>query len=340
MRIFDGHNDVLLEAEPSEFARGRDGGHLDLPRAQEAGLGGGIFAVFTPNPGKEDDPYADIVFEAGGYEVPLPEPIDHRDALAAATTTAGRLFVLEAMGALRVARSTADLDRGDGIVAVLHLEGAEAIAPDLSNLETWYEAGLRSLGPVWSRPNAFGHGVPFRFPSSPDTGPGLTVAGRALVQRCNELGIVVDLSHLNEAGFWEVAEISRAPLVASHSGAHALCPSSRNLTDEQLSAIGATGGLVGIVLAVAFLREDGADDTDTPLETVVAHVRHVADRIGVDHVALGSDFDGAAVPAAIGDVSGLPRLFDALVAGGFTHEEVAKIAWWNWRRVLGASWID
>jgi membrane dipeptidase len=158
------------------------------------------------------------------------------------------------------------------------------------------------------------------------------------VRRCNELGIVVDTSHLNEAGFWDVARLSSAPLVASHSGAHALCASSRNLTDEQLDAIGTTGGLVGIVFAVAFLREDGAENADTPLERVVAHAAHVAERIGVDHVALGSDFDGAKVPAPIGDVTGLPPLLDALVADGFTHEDVAKIAWHNWRRVLGASW--
>lgn len=336
MRIFDGHNDVLTACEPQEFVSGREGGHIDLARAEEAGLGGGIFAVFTANPGASFDD--DLVFEPGGYSIPLPPPVEHADALARATAAAGKLFVLEAMGAVRVARSTADLDQPDRIVAVLHLEGAEAIAPDLANLETWYDAGLRSLGPVWSRPNAFGHGVPFAFPSSPDTGPGLTAAGRALVRRCNELGIVVDLSHLNEQGFWDVASVSRAPLVASHSGAHALCPSSRNLTDEQLDAIAASGGLVGVVFAVAFLREDGADDADTPLSTIVAHVRHIVDRIGVDHVALGSDFDGARVPAALGDVRGVPRLLDALVEAGFDHGEVARIAWWNWRRVLGASW--
>ena len=101
---------------------------------------------------------------------------------------------------------------------MLHIEGAETIDPGLEALEFWYGAGLRSLGPVWSRPNAFGEGVPFASPSSPDTGPGLTDAGRALVRRCSELGILVDLSHLNEAGFWDVARLELGPLVASHSG--------------------------------------------------------------------------------------------------------------------------
>ena len=132
--------------------------------------------------------------------------------------------------------------------------------PELEALPFWYAAGLRSLGPVWSRPNWFGEGVPFRAPSSPDTGAGLTDAGRRLVARCGELGILVDLSHLNEQGFWDVAQIDAGPLVASHSGAHALSQNSRNLTDSQLDAIGSSGGLIGIVYAPAFLREDFADD--------------------------------------------------------------------------------
>jgi membrane dipeptidase len=241
-----------------------------------------------------------------------------------------------------IARAVADLDAAhddDGPpAAVLHLEGAEAIDPALESLDLWYAAGLRSLGPVWSRPNAFGHGVPFIFPSSPDTGPGLTAAGRALVTRCGELGIMVDLSHLTEAGFWDVAALEAGPLVASHSGVHALSAASRNLTDGQLDAIGSTGGLVGIVYACPFLREDFADDADTPLELIARHAAYVAERIGVAHVALGSDFDGATIPADLGDVAGVPKLLDALAVAGFSAEEVAQVAWGNWRRVIGAWW--
>ena len=334
--VFDGHNDALTRCEPAEFTAGRSDGHLDLPRAEAGGFAGGIFAVFTETPGDEPD-----FPEHGPYDVPLAEPIAQSDALAHAAATSARLFTLEALGAVRVVRGTADLDRSrdDGrLAAVLHLEGAEAIDPALTNLGEWYAAGLRSLGPVWSRPNAFGHGVPFRYPGSPDTGPGLTPDGERLVRRCNELGVVVDVSHLNEAGFWDVARISTAPLVASHSGVHALCPTSRNLTDEQLTAIATTGGLVGIVFAVGFVRPDGAYDADTPLATIADHVRYVADHIGVDHVALGSDFDGARIPASLGDAAGLPALFDALGEAGFTDAELDQIAWDNWRRVLGASW--
>jgi membrane dipeptidase len=191
---------------------------------------------------------------------------------------------------------------------------------------------------VWSRATDFGHGVPFISPSSPDTGPGLTTAGEALVRRCAELGILVDLSHLNEAGFWDVAGLDVGPLIASHAAAHALCPTSRNLTDRQLDAIGSSGGLVGIVYACAFLRPDFADDPDTPIELIAEHARYIADRIGVEHVGLGSDFDGTTVPAELGDVAGVPKVLDALRAAGFGNEDVAAIAWDNWRRVLDAWW--
>jgi membrane dipeptidase len=180
--------------------------------------------------------------------------------------------------------------------------------------------------------------VPFVFPSSPDTGPGLTEAGLALVRRCAERGILVDVSHLNEAGFWDLARLEPGPIVASHSAAHALCPTSRNLTDAQLDAIGASGGLVGIVFACPFLREDFADDPDTPLGLIADHVAYVAERIGVEHVALGSDFDGATIPAGVGDAAGMPRVVDALAGAGFGASELEAIAWGNWRRVLGAWW--
>jgi microsomal dipeptidase-like Zn-dependent dipeptidase len=127
-------------------------------------------------------------------------------------------------------------------------------------LDQWLAVtGLRSLGPVWSLSNAFGHGVPFLCPSSPDTGPGLTDVGKELTRACNRLRILIDLSHLNERGFWDVAAISKAPLVATHSNAHALSPHSRNLTDKQLTAIGETGGMVGVNFATSYLRPGSAN---------------------------------------------------------------------------------
>lgn len=337
--VFDGHNDALTRADHARIAFGRPDGHLDLPRMREGGVRGGIFAVFTSTPGFE---WIRITREDGVVEVPPAAPVAHADAAAFATRAAGRLVALERAGQLRIARSVADLDdarTGDGCpVAVLHLEGAEPIDAELESLDHWYAAGLRSLGPVWSRANEFGHGVPFVFGSGPDIGPGLTPAGQALIRRCAELGILIDLSHLNEAGFWDVARAELGPLVATHSAAYALCASSRNLTDRQLDAIGSSGGLVGIVYACQFLRPDFADVADTPLELIARHAAYVAERIGVAHVALGSDFDGATIPAELGDVAGVPKLLAALGAAGFGEAEIQAIAWDNWRRVFSAWW--
>ncbi len=340
--VFDGHNDVLTAEDHGLLADGRSGGHLDLPRMRVGGVRGGIFAVFTRSDGGARE--VRVPRDDGVLEFEPAPTVDHTVAAADASAVAGRLLALERAGNVCVARSVGDVDRAyqdDGPPAtVLHLEGAEAIDPGLEALDLWYGAGLRSIGPVWSRPNAFAHGVPFISPSSPDTGPGLTDAGRALVRRCGELGILVDVSHLNEAGFWDIARLDVGPIVATHSGVHALCPTSRNLTDAQLDAIGTSGGLVGIVFAVPFLRTDFADDPDTPISLIAEHARYVADRIGVAHVALGSDYDGATIPAPLGDVAGTPKLLDALSDAGFTEPEVAQVAWDNWRRVLGAWWRD
>ena len=218
------------------------------------------------------------------------------------------------------------------MAAVLHMEGVEALKRELDTLYVLYEAGLRSLGPVWSRSNSFGHGVPFNFPDSPNIGRGLTKAGRDLIRLCNELGVMIDLSHMNEEGFREVVKLSRAPIVASHSGAHALCPSPRNLTNYQLDAIADSGGIVGVNFARAFLRADGLGDEPTSMTEIVRHVEYITDRIGVDHVAFGSDFDGTQVPQDLEDASGLQKLLGALERGGFQRRDLEKIAHGNWIR--------
>jgi membrane dipeptidase len=319
--IVDGHNDLLLRLWQGE--RPVD---LDLETAQPAGFAGGFFALFAPSGPSPAD------HGAGVYALPPPDPIEREEAARIADEQFG---VLRNLG-LPFARRASRFEEGR-VTAIVHMEGAEALAPDMSDLEDWYARGLRSVGPVWSRPNDFGEGVPFRFPSSADTGAGLTAAGKSLVHACNRLGILVDLSHLNEAGFWNVASLGLAPLVATHSNAHALCQSSRNLTDAQLDAVGASQGVVGINFSPAFLREDGADDPATPITEIVRHIDYVADRIGVDHVALGSDFEGATMPAELGGAAGLPRLVE-LLRDRYSVEDVAKITHRNWLRVLDATW--
>jgi membrane dipeptidase len=242
---------------------------------------------------------------------------------------------------LQIVHTADQIDRciRQGVIAVvLHLEGADPIDPELAALDVLYAAGLRSLGITWSRPNAFGHGVPFRFPVSPDTGPGLTDPGKALVRRCNALGMLVDVSHLNERGFWDVARISTAPIVATHSSAWTICQSTRNLTDDQLMAIRDSDGLVGMNFEVSANRPDGYDEPDTPIEVLVAMVDYLVARVGIDHVGFGSDFDGATMPREMGDVAGLPVLIDALRHHGYDAEAIEKLAWRNWVRVLATTW--
>lgn len=350
MPIFDGHNDTLLGLSPFKREGGRsffvrsDEGHLDLPRARAGGFGGGMFAICAPTDPEAPDSFAgNLTITETGYEVKMSPACDPGYAQRFTISAMAGLFRLEAEseGQVKVVRAVDELAaclRQGILAAVLHLEGAEAIDPPLDALYVFYEAGLRSLGIVWSRPNAFGHGVPFRFPSSPDAGPGLTDAGRELVRACNRLGIVIDLSHLNERGFWDVARLSDAPLVATHSAVHALCPSARNLMDKQLDAIGESDGVVGVNFHVGDLRADGRFNVDTPLDDLVRHVDYIAGRIGIEHVAFGSDFDGALMSQALGDAAGLPRLVATLRAHGYDDAALQKITHENWIRVLRRTW--
>ena len=306
--IFDGHNDVLLRlyrrggADASRaFLEGEAKGQLDLPMARQGGFVGGLFAIFVPSADGAIGPNAQTPSQNASNGAPLPPAV----ALTRAQRTVFSMVSLllrierESQGRVRVCRTVSDIQQRleDGVLApVLHIEGAEAIDPNFELLDVLHEAGLRSLGPVWSRSNAFGHGVPFRCPSSPDTGPGLTDLGKELIGACNRLRILIDLSHLNERGFWDVAAISDAPLVATHSNAHALSPHSRNLTDKQLAAIRDTNGIVGVNFATSFLRPDGRQNADTPAELVVEHLEYMLKKVGEDGVGFGSDFDGAHHP--------------------------------------------
>jgi membrane dipeptidase len=351
--IFDGHNDALLrlhrrggEDPVRAFLEGGEKGHLDLQMAHRGGFAGGLFAIFVPSPrmpvGTDAVAAAAPSQGTGGDALPtsILETNPARDAVLSMVSLLLRIE-RESQGRVRICREVDDIQESlvqGALAAVLHLEGAEAIDAKFELLDVLYEAGLRSLGPLWSRPNAFGHGVPFLCPSSPDTGPGLTALGKELVGACNRLKILVDLSHLNERGFWDVAAISDAPLVATHSNAHALSPHARNLTDKQLAAIGETGGLVGINFATSFLRSDGRADADTPAELVIDHLEHVLKYLGEDGVGLGSDFDGARIPAGIGNAAGLQTLVELMRARQYGEALIEKLCFRNWLRVLERTW--
>lgn len=348
--IFDGHNDTLLSLRGTgrSFFERSEEGHIDLPRAKAGGLSGGFFAVWVPDPkeappaGQEPDPEAAVASYGDVATMPPMMPLDYAQRFALSGTAS--LFRLEAAsnGAAKIVRTAAELRDclASGVFAMeLHFEGAEAIDPEFDALEVYHQAGLRSLGLVWSRSNIYAHGVPFKFPSSPDTGPGLTDAGKALVRACNQLRIMLDVSHLNEQGFWDLAKISDAPIVATHSAAHALCPSTRNLTDKQLDAIRDSNGMVGVNYHVGFIREDGGRDPNTtPVSRIGDHVDYLVERIGLDKVGLGSDFDGAVMPAELRDAAGLPKLIADLRGRGYDDAALRKIAHENWGRVLGETW--
>lgn len=345
--VFDGHNDFLLrllrdpDRRETIWLTGEGKGHLDLPRARAGGFAGGFFAVYVPSPVAHDAADYEAIMDAPPYDLPLPDLIGTEAAQPVAVAMIGHLMWMERTGTLAICRTVPEIRAAMAagkIAAILHFEGAEAIGEDLDALHLWHAAGLRSLGPVWSRPTVFGHGVPFRFPGLPDTGPGLTEAGKRLVAECNRLKIMIDLSHLNEAGFNDVAHLSDAPLVATHSNAHAVTPSTRNLTDRQLDAIRDSDGLVGLNYATVFLRPDGRKSTFEGWDPVLRHLDHLIARLGEDRVGLGSDFDGATMPQGIEDAAGQPRLIEAMRAHGYGEPLLRKIAHENWLALLGRVW--
>lgn len=348
-KVFDGHNDFLLRLQyaPEQrgqiWLKGEGKGHLDLPRMRQGGFAAGFFAIYIPSPVAHDAPdYMDNM-ENPPYRLPLPDLIGHEYAQPFARSMAEHLLWMEeaAPNDFKVVRNVAELKAAlanDVIAGIMHMEGAEAIDPELEALHAFHAMGLRSIGPVWSRPTIFGHGVPFAYPSDPDTGDGLTEAGKRLIKECNALGIMVDLSHLNAKGFEDVARISDAPLVATHSNAWAVTPSSRNLTDRQLAQIRESRGMVGLNFATVFLREDGRQSPDMTWDPVLRHLDHLLEQLGEDHLGFGSDFDGATVPKDMVDVAGLPRLTEAMEAHGYGKELMAKLTCDNWVGLLERTW--
>lgn len=338
--VFDGHNDTVLRLElaarngaPRDFAAEGDSLHIDLLRARRGGFAGGLFAMFAPSrvmrSGDDFDPRDPANFA----------PVPQQNALSFILALFARLRRLQRelpddlaiCADPQAARAAMDAGR---IAIVPHVEGAECIDTDLNALEVLHAAGLRSLGLVWSRPNDFGDGAPMAAQDPIEPGAGLTDAGRALVRECERLGVMVDLSHLTEAGFWDVAKIATKPLIATHSNAHAVCPSARNLTDRQLSAVAESGGVVGLNFHVGFLRSDCREDADTPITQMLRHLDHLLGLLGERGVALGSDYDGCKVPAEIGDVAGLPRLVAAMKQAGYGDTLILRICRDNWLDAL------
>lgn len=341
--VFDGHNDLLTrlwlsdQADPIQaFIHEQFSGQLDLKRCQQAGFVGGMFAIFLPpftyvkqhHPDKLVDKNAEDFTQQQVEQICLAQL-----ALAQQMVQASEQIQL-----CTSVQQIQDCRTQGQLAVVLHMEGAEALQDNPDLLDVFYQAGLRSIGPLWNRVSQFGHGLNARFPHSPDTGAGLTIAGKALLRRCAEKKMVVDVSHMNERAFWDTVDILQQPIVATHSNAHALCPQARNLTDPQLKAIAESGGMVGVNFDVAFLRADGQRNADTPLELILDHLEYMMDRLGEDHIGFGSDFDGALISTELQDVTGLAQLIAAMQQRHYSKELIEKICWGNWLNALNRIW--
>ncbi|MDI3339098.1 MAG: dipeptidase [Sphaerobacter sp.] len=316
--VIDGHTDYLLSLTETRrsFLEESGIGHVDLPRARRGGIAAMLSAVFIPT---EELPHHALI-----------QTLRAVDLL--------KRVVAESNGQVELIRSYRQLvdclDRGV-FGAILHYEGAEAIDPEFTVLRLSYELGLRSLGLTWSRTNIFAEGV-----GPEDHGNGLTGLGRELVRQCNAMGILIDVSHLNDAGFWDVVAVSEKPFVASHSNARALCDHPRNLTDEQIRALAEKGGLMGINYCISFLVPGARTGVEVPLSVLVDHIDHIVRLVGVDHVALGSDFDGATMPAELADAAQTPKLIAELSRRGYSDDAIEKICFGNWLRVFREVWRE
>lgn len=336
--IFDGHEDFITQVRPrpaifgpaggrdfledaSDPADGADidqskRGHVDLPRAMRGGLGGCFTSIYLSNERAEHNALAYAIGEMN-------------DVLRIADRSAGRFRICRTVREIRAAWDA------DAFASVFMFEGADPISSSLKELRVFYEAGLRCLAPTWSRSTIFAHGVAFNG-NLPATG--LTDAGRQLVHECDRLGIILDVSHINPAGFWDMLAESRNPVVATHSSVKAISPHVRNLDDGQIKALAKKGGTIGINFANIFLRPDMQANADTALDVIVSHFDHIVNLVGDEHVSFGTDFDGTDVPSVVGDATGLPLVLRALKARGYSDTSLERICHGNFLRVAGAVW--
>ena len=223
------------------------------------------------------------------------------------------------------------------INAMLTLEEGSVVDGNIDKLNWYYDLGVRMITLTWNYPN--GIGFPnidltkkdeTKITDSFNTKDGLTDFGIEFVRRCNELGIIVDVSHLSDKGFYDVAQYSDMPFVASHSNARAICKAGRNMTDDMIIKLAQKGGVTGLNYCAAFMNDD--NDRYTSIEEMVTHIRHIVNVGGIDCIGLGSDFDGISNDLEIKDASGMQLLYDALKKY-YSDDEIEKIFYKNVLRV-------
>ena len=350
MKYFDGHNDVLLKLffEKNKnltrcFYNGNDYCHIDYPKILKANFTGGFFAIFVPNEDPDDDFFKRMDQEK--YDFPLPKAIDSEYALKSTNSMIDILndIIINSKNKINICTSGKEIiecQKNNIVSVILHIEGAEAIDKEFKSLDLLYKKGLRSIGLVWSRNNIFANGVPFSYPSTPDRGNGLTEKGIELVKLCDEKNILIDLSHLNQKGFYDVAKNSKKPLMATHSNAHFITNHSRNLTNEQLTVVKETNGIVGINFATAFLRKDGRMIPETSLDAITDHFEHLLKYLSENNIGIGSDYDGAVVPNEISDISKINKLVMHFQKKGYSDSMIEKVFYKNWLSFLENNLIE
>ena len=323
--VFDGHEDFITQMvrgggfppnPPRDFLEESEDGHVDLPRAMRGGLGGCFTSIYLTDERAEAN--------AVGYAMR-----EMNDVFQIVDRSDGRFRVCRTVDEVKVAFA-------DGAFAsVFMFEGADPISWSLKELRVFYEVGLRCLAPTWSRSTIYAHGVSFgaELPES-----GLTDRGRELVDECNRLGIILDVSHINRAGFADMLEQSSQPVVATHSNVHAISPHVRNLDDAQIRALAEQGGTIGVNFSNRFLRADTEPDVDTSLDVIVSHFEHIVNLVGDEHVSFGTDFDGTEIPDVVGDAAGLPIVLRALKGLGYSDDRMERICHGNFMRVAAEVW--
>lgn len=305
--IVDGHADTLDRVlnDGHSFTDPSPDFQIDLPRLMASGVNAQVFSLWTP-----------------------PEYLGERSLHRALKMIAAFLDMQRDRAELRQITSISDFDpKQPGFL--FSFEGADPLVDDISLIEVFYKLGLRMIGLTWNHRNAFADGL--RVGPRPS---GLTELGRELVERMQELGIVLDLAHIAEPGFRDALECSEGPVVATHANAHALHAHGRNLRDDQIKAIAERGGLVGVTFVPGFLTREQAD-----LDHVLAHIDYIVRLVGDDHVALGSDFDGITTPPTrLSHVGMLPNLTEGMLLRGYDESRIEKILGLNWLRVFRAVW--
>lgn len=308
--VIDAHCDTALRLVDGETLTPSDdsrNGHVDLPRLRAGGVNVQIFALWV---------------DADNNTGLLRRCLDMLDAV---TSEAARLS--DDLHLIISADDIETVEKTGKIGVMLSIEDGAALEGSLSALRAMYKLGVRAMGLTWNGRNELGEGVG----AAVGRGRGLTPFGRDVVREMNRLGMVVDVSHLSEAGFWDVLDVSTEPIIASHSNARALCDHPRNLTDEQIKALAERGGVMGINFFVPFLRRDG----QASIDDIVRHIDHIVGLVGPAHVGFGSDFDGISrTPTGAEDVGRLPAITEALLRRGYREDDVRGILGNNFLRVI------